>query len=483
MPQNRFSRPMPAPSAANSFPTALQIEPHLRKTFVLDTNILLHTPQSIFVFEDNDVVIPLAVIEEIDNQKRRQDEIGRNAREVSRILDQLRSQGHLAEGIPLPDGGSVRVEVNHSHWEDLPRHLDVLDPAKPDNRILAVALNLAGDEANGPVILVSKDLNLRVKADVLGVRAEDLNNDKVDFSALYSGQYEIAVSQKQLDAFYRDKILPLPEGTELCQNQFVVMKSAENSSVSGLARRLDSHLLPLTVQSLSDCFGLRPRNKEQLFALELLLDESVRVVTMAGGAGTGKTLLALAAAMELVLENNTYSKLLVTRPVIPLDGQDIGYLPGDKDEKIRPWMQPIFDNLEYLFRSSHPPFLPLGKGQKKGNESQMFNVEEYLSYTGRIDLEALSYIRGRSIARQFIIVDEAQNCTAHTIKSLLTRVGEGSKIVFTGDIQQIDHPYLDSASNGLTILIEKLKRERLTGHVTLLKGERSQVAEMGATLL
>jgi PhoH-like ATPase len=453
----------------------------MKKTFVLDTNILLHTPQALFVFEENDVVIPLAVIEEIDNQKRRQDEIGRNAREVSRILDGLRSEGDLSQGIPLRDGGTLRIEVNHSHWKELPQSLDVLDQGKPDNRILAVALNLSHNHGL-QVILVSKDLNLRVKADVLGIRAEDLTNDKVDFRSLYSGQYELAVSSDMMTAFYQNRSLIAPNGS-LYPNQFAVLKSLDNPSVSGLSRNINGQLVPLSIQSTPDCFGIRPKNKEQSFALDLLMDEQIRIITLAGGAGTGKTLLALAAGLEQVLESNLYDKLLVTRPVIPLDGQDLGYLPGDKREKIRPWMQPIFDNLEYLFHSSHSRQPAIGKRGRPGDVSDPMDIESYLAYAGRIELEALSYIRGRSIARQFIIVDEAQNCTAHTIKTLLTRVGEGSKIVFTGDVEQIDHPYLDSAGNGLTILIEKLKSTELSGHVTLSKGERSPVAELGAKLL
>ena len=456
----------------------------MKKTFVLDTNILLHTPQSLFVFQDNDVVIPMAVIEEIDDQKRRQDEIGRNAREVSRLLDRLREKGDLSQGVPLESGGSVRIEVNHFRWDNAPRDLEVLDQGKPDNRILAVALNLSREGENGRVRLVSKDLNLRVKADVLGVKAEDLTNDKVDFQSLYSGQTELTVTRDQMDVFFQAKRLELQNG-ELLPHQFAVLKCADNPSHSGLARLTGAGLTPLVASNGQECFGLRPRNKEQTFALELLLDENVRVVTLAGGAGTGKTLLALAAGMEQVLERDLYDRLLVTRPVIPLDGQDLGYLPGDKNEKIRPWMQPIFDNLEYLFKFSSATNTGFGRGvaRRGGNPDDFIDIENYLSLSGRIELEALSYIRGRSIARQFILVDEAQNCTAHAIKSLLTRVGEGSKIVFTGDVEQIDHPYLDSASNGLTILIEKIKAQRLSGHVTLLKGERSEVAEMGAQLL
>ncbi|MFH1091685.1 MAG: PhoH family protein [Pseudomonadota bacterium] len=431
------------------------------------------------------MVIPLAVIEEIDNQKKRQDKIGRNAREISRILDELRSWGNLSQGVPLPDGGTVRIEVNHSGWGDRPEGLEVLDSSKTDNRILAVGLNLVRKENNGPVILVSKDLNLRVKADVLGLQAEDLTTDKVDFSRLYSGQGDLILKKEELDAFYHFKKLPVEKEWPILPHQFMVLKSADHPSVSGLARRDGDYLVPLNTNNGVDVFGLRARNKEQLFSLDLLMNDQIKIVTLAGGAGTCKTLLALAAALELILEKNLFDKLLVTRPVIPVDGQDLGFLPGDKKEKIRPWMQPIFDNLEYLFHSSHSQLLASRKdktSRSQGPEGQL-DMESYLSFAGRIELEALSYIRGRSIARQFILVDEAQNCTPHAIKSLLTRVGDGSKIVFTGDVEQIDHPYLDSASNGLTILIEKLKNVEIAGHVTLVKGERSAVAELGAKIL
>ena len=457
----------------------------MKKTFVLDTNTLLHTPQALFVFEDNTVVIPLAVLEEIDGQKKRQDEIGRNAREVSRILDGLRSAGDLSKGVPLAGGGALRVEVNNINWNNLPESLEVLDRGKPDNRILAVALNLAQKDESGQVILVSKDLNLRVKADVLGVEAQDLTNDKVDFETLYSGQVEVGMDKEDLDRFYQDKKLLLDGRYPMYPNQFAVLKCVANPSVSGLGRRIGEEVQPLAAQNLPDCFGVRPRNKEQVFALDLLLDERVKVTTLAGGAGTGKTLLALAAGLEQVLERNLYDRLLVTRPVIPLDGQDLGFLPGDKDEKIRPWMQPIFDNLEYLFHASHSNYMAAARDKmaRPARNGDMMDIESYLAFSGRIELEALSYIRGRSIARRFIIVDEAQNCTAHTIKTMLTRVGEGSKIVFTGDVGQIDHPYLDPSSNGLTIMIEKIKESNLSGHVTLYKGERSDVAELGAKLL
>jgi PhoH-like ATPase len=456
------------------------------KTFVLDTNVLLHNPQSLFAFKDNRLVLPLAVIEEIDDQKKRHDEIGRNAREVSRLLDELRSAGDLSRGVPLPGGGTIRIEVNQRHVEAIGRELDVIDLAKPDNRILAVALNLSRESQDGPVFLVSKDLNLRVKADVLGVRAQDLDFDKVDFKVLYSGQTEARVTRDRIDALYRDRRLDLDGLSEVRPNQFVILKNVTDGSSSALARRIGDDLVPVTAGVADECFGLRARNKEQTFALDLLLDETVQIVTLAGGAGTGKTLLALAAGLEMVLERGAYAKLLVTRPIVPLSGQDLGYLPGDKDEKIRPWMQPIYDNLEFLLNrnQNRDGVWAGGKAAPVGPKRQpAVDPETYLTFSGQIELEALSYIRGRSIARQFILVDEAQNCTAHTIKTLLTRVGEGSKIVFTGDIEQIDHPYLDSASNGFTRLVEKLKDAPLAGHMTLFRGERSRVAELGATLL
>ncbi len=449
----------------------------MSKTFVLDTNVLLHNPGSLFVFEENEVVIPLAVIEEIDNFKTRQDELGANARSVSRTLDRLRSQGNLAQGVPMASGGSVRIEVNHRALPD-PGSLEDLDAGKPDNRILAVALGLANDLGPERVVFISKDLNLRLKADVLGLKAEDLISDKVDFARLYSGHAEMAVSQEDLDAFFAAKSLAVNGNSR--PHQFFTLRSTQNPSASALARCQEGRLRPLTRQSNPVCFGLRARNKEQTFALELLLDPEVQVVTLAGGAGTGKTLMALAAGLEQVLERSLYDKLLVTRPVIPLDGQDLGYLPGDKSDKVRPWMQPIYDNLELLFHGSRPRRPP---GTLKGERSGGVDIEDYLTFTGQMELEALTYIRGRSISRRFIVVDEAQNCTLHAIKTLLTRVGQDSKIVLTGDIEQIDHPYLDSASNGFTLAVEKLKSSEISGHVTLLKGERSQVAELGAKAL
>ncbi len=431
------------------------------KTYVLDTNVLLHNPGALFAFEENNVVIPFAVIEEIDNQKRRQDEIGRNARVVSRELDALRALSRLSEGVGLPSGGRLTIEINHSDVISFPKGLDA---DKHDNRILAVAynLNLADRET---VILVTKDLNLRIKADVLGVRAEDFYNDKVDYDQLYSGVGELYLSNQELDRFYQEGKLKLTSNHGPLPNQFFLLKTHENSSKSALARYSQGILAPL-VHADSTSWGVRGLNKEQKFALELLLNDQIKIVTLIGRAGTGKTLLALAVGLEKVLEENAYGRLLVTRPVVPM-GEDLGYLPGSKEEKLRPWMQPIYDNLEFLLR----------------NCSEPHEVMNDLTRKGVLELEALTYIRGRSIPRQFIICDEAQNLSPHMIKTLITRVGEDTKIVLTGDPEQIDNPYLDASSNGLTYLVEKFKGEEIAGHITLTKGERSKVAELGGKLL
>ena len=434
------------------------------KTYILDTNILLHNPESIFSFEDNDVVIPSAVIEEIDDQKKRQDEIGRNARVVARKLDELRKTGHLSDGVQLPSGGKLRIELNH---QKMPDFLLGWDPLKKDNRILSLAHHLR-QESERDVRLVTKDLGLRIKADVLHIPAEDFYNDKIDHTRLYGGAGELIVTEDELNTFYKEKSLIVNGDRSGFPNQFFVLKNTGNPSRSALCRYFKKTLHLLTYGE-NVYFGIKAKNKEQKFAFELLLNDNIKVVTLVGRAGTGKTLVALATGLEKILEQKVYTKLLITRPIVPM-GSDLGYLPGTKEEKLRPWMQPIFDNLEFLFSNNQEPKEPQ-------------RIIEHLMDRGIIEMEALTYIRGRSIPKQFIICDEAQNLTPHMIKTLLTRVGEGSKIVFTGDLEQIDHPYLDASSNGLTQVIEKMKTEEITGHVMLLKGERSHVAELGARLL
>ncbi len=433
----------------------------MKKTYILDTNVLLHDPESIFAFEDNEIVLPLSVVEELDRIKKRIDEVGRNARQVSRRLDGLRLTGRLSEGVSLPSGGSIRIELNgHGDYDQL----NGINLNNADNMILALAYHLIKN-VESPVTIVTKDLNLRIKADVLGIPAEDFTSDKVDYHKLYSGCTELYLSKSEIDLFYQQGYVEYPE-EELLPNQFAVLRDAGGSSNSGLARYVNQRLIRLVYDNKA-AHGLKALNKEQKFALELLLDDHVQVVTLVGKAGTGKTILALAAGLEKVLgESNRYNRILITRPIVPL-GNDLGYLPGDKEDKIRPWMQPIYDNLEFLL-SEH-----LHAGSSI----------DYLLANGKIELEVLTYIRGRSIPNQFIICDESQNLSPHVIKTILTRVGQGSKIVFTGDPEQIDHPYLDADSNGLTHLVEKIKKEKVSGHITLIRGERSGIAELGASLL
>ncbi|MDI6870070.1 MAG: PhoH family protein [Bacillota bacterium] len=446
----------------------------MKKTFVLDTSVLLHEAEAMFAFEDNTVVIPIAVVEEVDNHKRRLDEIGRNARKVSHQLDELRSRGKLNQGVELEGGGTLRVELNHQSADILPASFD---RHKVDNRILAVALSLQAEKVEPqPVILVSKDLNMRVKADSLGLLAQDFERNKVQIEELYSGNRTVRVSAEVINRFYSAGALDPRElgedGEGLSPNEFVLLEDEGGTSQSGMAR-LDKggQLVPLRTLH-ADMWGIKARNKEQRFAVELLLNDDVRLVTLVGRAGTGKTLLALAAGLQKVAEENAYRKLLVSRPVVPM-GNDLGFLPGDMEEKLRPWMQPLHDNLELIFANREG-----GRGKDRGG-----NPLQNLRDLGLVDIEALTYIRGRSIPGQFFILDEAQNLTPHEVKTVITRVGEGTKIVLTGDPYQIDHPYLDSSSNGLTYVVEKFKGEPIAGHITLTKGERSELAEMAAQLL
>ncbi|KGZ81516.1 PhoH family protein [Bacillus anthracis] len=424
------------------------------KIYVLDTNVLLQDPLSIFSFETNEVVIPAVVLEEVDSKKRYMDEVGRNARYVSKLIDKFREIGKLHESIPLENGGTFRIELNHRSFVQLQ---DIFVEKTNDNRILAVAKNLSLEEQekeNGKsVILVSKDVLVRVKADAIGLKAEDYLSDRViEVENIYSGFLEGYISKEQLDYFY--------------PNQFVVMKDAlgGSSSALGIVDHLGKKVKKLIFHN-EQVWGIRPRNVQQIMGLELLLREDSPLVTLTGKAGTGKTLLALASGLMQTEDLGLYKKLLVARPIVPV-GKDIGYLPGEKEEKLRPWMQPIFDNLEYLFNTKKPG-----------------ELDAILAGMGSIEVEALTYIRGRSIPDQFIIIDEAQNLTKHEVKTILTRVGEKSKIVLMGDPQQIDHPYLDEYNNGLTYVVEKFKEQRISGHVKFVKGERSNLAQLAADLL
>lgn len=442
----------------------------LSKIYVLDTNVLLQDPNSIFSFEENEVVIPAVVLEEVDSKKRYMDEIGRNARQVSKMIDNLRLNGKLHEGVPLDNKGTLRIELNHRSFHQLQ---EIFVEKTNDNRILAVAKNLSLEEQTKkkgrPVILVSKDVLVRVKADAIGLIAEDFLNDRVvDNDELYKGFSDYYINPEQLNVFYEKNELPLKEinSPQLFPNQFVIMKDSLGSSASavGIVDK-DVNSIKRLVFDGEHVWGIKPRNVQQKMALELLLRKDLPLVTLIGKAGTGKTLLALAAGLLQTEDLGQFKKLLVARPIVPV-GKDIGYLPGEKEEKLRPWIQPIFDNLEYLFNTKKPG-----------------ELDAILAGMGSIQVEALTYIRGRSIPDQMIIIDEAQNLTKHEVKTILTRVGEGSKIVLMGDPDQIDHPYLDAQNNGLTYVVEKFKDQKISGNVKLIKGERSGLARLAADLL
>ncbi len=442
----------------------------MNKIYVLDTNVLLQDPQAIFSFQDNEVVIPAVVLEEVDSKKRYMDEVGRNARHVSKLIDQLRQNGKLHEKIPLYTGGSLRIELNHRSFQQLQ---DIFVEKTNDNRIIAVAKNLSLEEeaktGGKTVILVSKDTLVRVKADAIGLIAEDFLSDRVvEVNDVYTGFEEVYVDKEVLDRFYEKGELHLSEVSahRLYPHEFIILKDALGSSASALGRvDQQGQKLRKLVYDQEHMWGIKARNVQQLMATELLLRDDISLVTMIGKAGTGKTLLALAAGLLQTEDFHKFNKLLVARPIVPV-GKDIGYLPGEKQEKLRPWMQPIFDNLEYLFNVKKPG-----------------ELDDILAGMASIEVEALTYIRGRSIPDQFIIIDEAQNLTKHEVKTILTRVGERSKIVLMGDTAQIDHPYLDEYNNGLTYVVEKFKDQTIAGHVRLMKGERSGLAQLAADLL
>ena len=441
----------------------------MKKTFVLDTNVLLHDARALFRFEDNDIVLPIAIIEELDRFKKQSDSIGRNAREVSRTLDKLRKLGNITQGITLESGGTLSVEFcDRQTLTTLPQELGV---HIADNVILAVALEYQ-QQCNCPVIVVSKDTNLRIKADVLGLKAEDYTTDKVNVDKLYSDISEMVVSRSEIDRFFEEGHLALEQ--PLPANQAVTLIDVTNSSHTALAmvQGKNNRLVPLIKIPAGGVSRIKPRNREQHFAFNLLLEDAISFVTLMGKAGTGKTLLAIAAGLQKVADEKLYNRLLISRPIIPM-GKDIGYLPGDVDEKLTPWMQPIYDNFDLIFGTENP----------QGKPAHWRRGHEELLEQGLLQIEPLTYIRGRTIPKQFLIVDEAQNLTPHEVKTILTRAGEGTKIVLTGDPEQIDNPYVDAASNGLTYAAERLKNESLAGHITLYKGERSPLSEKAAALL
>lgn len=433
------------------------------KTFVLDTNVILHDPYAMFAFAGSRVVIPLTVIEELDTFKRNNDERGRSARLVARKLDELRKKGKLSDWVELDHGGKLRVEIQVS--EGLPKSFSA---HTKDNEILSCALFLR--KQGEQVVFISKDINLRIKAEALDLETQDYEKEKIDIAELYRGWREIAVPSEAIDKFYKDKKTTVP-GTDFVPNEFVILKSSTGGSQSGLARYdvKQACLVPL-LKGDSAPWGVKPLNIEQRFAIELLLNKDIQLVTLVGVAGSGKTMMALAAAMHQTLEEKHYRRILIGRPVVAV-GHDIGFLPGTKEEKLTNWMGAIYDNLSYLLER------PKGSLETSDMDIQML-IEE-----GTIEIEAVTYLRGRSLPNLLIIIDDAQNLTPHEIKTIISRAGMGAKIILTGDPYQIDNYYLDAASNGLTNLVERFKGQACFGHVTFTKSERSPLAALASDLL
>ena len=450
--------------------------PSGRRTYVLDTNVLLYDPNALMVFDEHDLVLPITVIEEIDKFKRELTELGRAARTVSRQLDAMRETGSIAEGVPLPGGGRLRVEI--------PKAGDATElfggaANTNDNIILRVALRLHKEAHNDGVIFVSRDVNMRIKADALGMYAEDYEHAHVEVDEAYTGVVEREVDDEVVAECYNRGWMA-DEGQGLSPHQFVILKNNTQPGQTAMTRYdARQKRLQLVGRYKEGIWGIFARNREQLFALDLLLDDSVPLVTLDGMAGTGKTLLAIACGLMRVADDKRYRRLVVARPIFPL-GRDVGYLPGTLDEKLNPWMKPIFDNLDLLLggeegRENAAPPRPNAKAAAPNYQALL---DQKI-----IEVEPLTYIRGRSLPRQFLVIDEAQNLTPHEVKTVITRAGEGTKVVLTGDRYQIDNPYVDATSNGLSYVVERFRLSPMAGHVTLRKGERSALAETAAALL
>ncbi|NDC83473.1 PhoH family protein [bacterium] len=444
------------------------------KIFILDTNVLLHNPAALFSFSDNTVVVPITVIEELDKFKGFNDKIGIHARQVLREMDRIFRKGALKGGAKLKNNGYLVIALGNP---DLTPPYPLTEISNPDNRILSVAWEYH-QRGNEPVFFISKDFNARIKAEALGIQSQDYEKQLVEYSELYRGWREVSVSSDDILSLYQAG--KMASKSTLFENEYVVLK-AKDSTQTALAKYDKSSNSFVRLTTDLEAMGIRGLNMEQQFAFDLLLNDDIKLVTMIGQAGTGKTLIALACGLQRVIGRHPrYEKLLVARPIVPL-GKDIGYLPGTKDQKMNFWMQPIFDNLRFILHKDDGS----KESDKNGMSSQSKSRDkiDYLLDAEILEIEAITYIRGRSIPNQFIIIDEAQNLTPHEIKTIVSRVGKGTKIVLTGDPEQIDNPYLDANSNGLSYTAERLKGHRLTGHIFLSKSERSEVASLAADML
>jgi PhoH-like ATPase len=433
------------------------------KNYILDTNVLLHDPNSLLRFKDNCVLIPIEVIEEIDRFKRESSELGQNARTVSRNLDALRQKGHLNKGVKLDNGGRLRILV-HDQSDGPPPNLG----DSVDSRIVALALAVQKAEPKNAAILVTKDINLRIKADTLGLQAEDYESDRVPLTELYTGMVELTISTEKMSRFRTEGELDLNGYGKYFPNEYCTLIEGANPKRTALSKvdPTGAKLVPI-LDCREGVWGIKPRNREQHFAFDALLDDRIKLVTLMGKAGTGKTLMAMAAGLKRTVLDREFRRLVVARPTVSM-GRELGFLPGTLEEKLNPWMQPIHDALELLSD------LNMGADHRRSTD---------LMRSGTIVVEALSYIRGRSIAHQFMVIDEAQNLTPLEVKTIITRVGQATKIIFTGDPYQIDNPYVDSTSNGFNYIISKFREQAIAAHIELQKGERSELAELAANIL
>ena len=441
----------------------------MSKTFILDTNVLLYDPTAFHRFSEGRVIVPVEVIEELDGFKRDVSELGQNSRAISSQLDQLAKNGRLGRGARLPSGGLLQIYTDR--FDDVIRKKGLGLKKTVENRLLNLALHIIKE--GGPedlTILISKNINLRIKADALGIKTQDYEaNHQLLESNVYTGIKEIFVDREVIESIH-NKGVCYQEKNTFFPNEYVLLKDRidEKNSVMTKASGKDGNKLIPILNTNNGLFGIRPLNVRQCFAFDALLNDDVKLVTLLGKAGTGKTLLAVAAGLLKVIQENKYRKILISRPIMPL-GRDIGYIPGDVEDKMRPWMQPIYDALEMVREQDR-------YSKKKILPPDLLDSDE-------IGIEPLTYIRGRSIPNQFFMIDEAQNLTPHEVKTIITRIGFNSKVVLTGDTEQIDNPYVDSFSNGFSYLVHRFRQQEIAAHITLTKGERSELAEIATKLL
>ena len=456
------------------------------KNYILDTNVLIHYPGCIYTFEDNNIIIPIICLEELDNLKKKDGIIGYQAREAIREINNVRQFGDLHKGIKLPGGGRLRVELNHMNPEDMP---DGMDLNKNDNKILTIAMNIKKESKKIETVLVTKDICVAIKAESLKLKVQDYENDNVNMDLLYQGYQEISLSSDQIDQIYNGGLeIKKEDAFDLLPNEFVSIKSYDDNSHETLAKFNGTKIVPLKYAN-DKVWGLTPRNRGQRMALELLMDDEINLVTLCGGAGTGKSILSISVALQKVIESNSYHKIIYVKPAVPA-GEAIGFLPGSEEEKLKPFMDSFGDAVESLMtdKSKNQTVETGDKVLKKGKnngflDKKIFTVEDFLEQyreAGMIEMKTFAFMRGRTLSNAFVIIDEAQEMTPHLAKLMLTRAGQGSKFVMIGDPSdnQIDNVFVDSKSNGLVYVVEKLKSYGITGHVTLDEVERSPLAKI-----